>query len=289
MSARTLVILAVFGGIILTGVAVGCRAAWSDATGLFRDPGALLRSMLSMNVVAPILASIIAVAFNLHLAVKIALVACSVSPMPPFLPTKAMGAGGERSYVIGLLVAASLLSIVIVPLALNVLGWMFGVPLDISPLRIARSVGISVLLPLLAGMTLRWIAPAQAARLAKPIGVVATVLLALGVIAVLIKTGPDMWALIGNRSLVAMAVFVVGALATGHALGGPVEGDRVALALSTASRHPGVPVAIAAVNFPNQPLVVPAVLMLVIVATAVSVPYLKWIGHRGVTVPGAAV
>jgi BASS family bile acid:Na+ symporter len=286
MTSRTLVIVAVFGGIILTGVAVGCRAAWSDATSLFRKPAWLIRSMLSMNVLAPIVASIVAVGFDLQPPVKIALIACSVSPMPPFLPKKAMGAGGEKAYVIGLLVAASLLSIVIVPLALNVFEWVFGVPLDISPLRIARSVGISVLVPLAAGMTIHQLAPAVAARVAKPIGIVATVLLVIGVLAVAIKTGPDMRALVGNRSLVAMTVFAVVALLIGHALGGPLEGDRATLALSTASRHPGVPVAIASANFPNQPLVVPAVLMLVIVATVVSIPYLKWIAHTGVTVPG---
>ncbi|HKV98239.1 MAG TPA: hypothetical protein VJN96_00375 [Vicinamibacterales bacterium] len=286
MTARTLVIAAVFGGIILTGVAVGCRAAWSDATSLFRNPVWLFRSMLSMNVVAPIVASIVAVGFHLEPPVKIALVACSVSPMPPFLPKKAMGAGGERSYVIGLLVAASLLSIVIVPLTLEFFEWVSGVPLDISPLRIARSVGLSVLLPLGVGMTIHQLAPALAARVAKPIGIVATVLLAVGVLAVAIKTGPDMWELVGNRSLVAMTVFALVALLVGHALGGPLEGDRATLALSTASRHPGVPVAIASANFPNQPLVVPAVLMIVIVATIVSIPYLKWIAHTGMTVPG---
>src|SRR5262249_4506717 len=120
MPALGPVMIALLGGIVLTGVAVGCRAAWSDATWLFRDPGALVPAMLSMFIVAPILASTVAVAFNLHPAVKIALVASSVSPMPPFLPTKAMGAGGERRYVIGLLVAASVLSVLFVPLALDI-------------------------------------------------------------------------------------------------------------------------------------------------------------------------
>jgi BASS family bile acid:Na+ symporter len=289
MSAHALVILALFGGIVLTGVAVGCRATWSDATALFRDPGALVRSMLSMNVIAPILASIVSFVFDLHPAVRIALVASSVSPVPPFLPTKAIGAGGERSYVIGLLVAASVLSIFFVPFALDVFEWAFNVPLDISSLKIARTVGLTVLLPLAAGLVLRQLAPALADRIAKPIGVVASVLLIAGVVVVLIQQGPGMWTLVGNRSLLAMAVFVAAALAVGHVLGGPVEGDRAALALSTASRHPGVPIAIATANFPNQTLVIPAVLMFAIVGAVVAAPYLKWIAHTSVTVPGAKV
>ena len=286
MSARALVMTALFGGIVLTGVAVGCRAAWSDATALLRDRGALVRSMLSMFIIAPVLASLVATTFNLHPAVKIALVASSVSPVPPFLPTKAMGAGGERRYVIGLLVAASVLSIFFVPLALDIFGLALAVPLEISPLKIARTVSITVLLPLAAGMLLRRFAPVLADRFARPIGITATALLGLGAVAILVKAGPGMWALVGNRSLLAMAVFAAGALAVGHLLGGPIEGDRAALALSTASRHPGVPIAIAAVNFPDQPLVVPAVLMFAIVGMVLAVPYLKWIAHAGVTVPG---
>ena len=286
MSARALVMASLFGGIVLTGVAVGCRATWSDATALLRDRGALIRSMLSMFIVAPILASLVAMAFDLHPAVKIALVASSVSPVPPFLPTKAMGAGGERRYVIGLLVAASVLSIFFVPIALDVFEIVFAVPLEISPLKIARTVSITVLLPLAAGMLLRRFAPELANRFAKPIGIIATALLGFGVVAILAKEGPGMWALVGNRTLLAMAVFAAAALAVGHLLGGRIEGDRAALALSTASRHPGVPIAIAAVNFADQPLVVPAVLMLALVGMVVAAPYLKWIAHAGVTVPG---
>jgi BASS family bile acid:Na+ symporter len=245
--------------------------------------------MLSMFIVAPILASIVAATFDLHPAVKIALVASSVSPVPPFLPTKAIGAGGERQYVIGLLVAASVLSILFVPLALDVFELVFALPLEISPLRIARTVSITVLLPLAAGMLLRRFAPALADRFAKPLGIIATALLGLGVVAILAKEGPGMWALVGNRTLLAMAVFAAAALAVGHLLGGRIEGDRAALALSTASRHPGVPIAIAAVNFPDQHLVVPAVLMLALVGMIVAAPYLKWIGHAGVTVPGGTV
>lgn len=289
MSVQALVMAALFGGIILTGVAVGCRAAWSDATALFRDPGALVRAMLSMNVVAPILAAGLALGFNLHPAVKIALVASSVSPVPPFLPKKAMGAGGQRRYVIGLLVAAALLSIVFVPLMLNVFEWVFGVPLDVSPLKIAKTMSITVILPLIAGLTFRQFAPALAERFAQPIGTVATLLLLAGALALLIKEGPGMWALVGQRSLIAIVIFVVVALAAGHLLGGPVEGDRSALALCTASRHPGVPIAIAAANFPEQTLAVPAVLMFALVGAIVSIPYLKWVAHSGVTVPGAQV
>ena len=121
--------------------------------------------------------------------------------------------------MIGLLVAASVLSIFFVPLALDVFELVFNVPLEISPLRIARTVSITVLLPLGAGMLLQRFAPALADRFAKPIGITATALLGVGAIALLAKEGPGMWALVGNRTLLAMAVFAAAAIAAGHVLG----------------------------------------------------------------------
>ena len=63
-------------------------------------------------------------------------------------------------------------------------------------------------------------------------------------------------------------------------LGGPDPDDRAVLALATASRHPGVALAIASANFPGQTLVPAAVLWYLIVSALVSIPYLTWRQRR---------
>jgi bile acid:Na+ symporter, BASS family len=50
------------------------------------------------------------------------------------------------------------------------------------------------------------------------------------------------------------------------------------LALATSSRHPGVALAIASTNFPDQKLVLPAVFLFMIAGAILSIPYVKW--HR---------
>jgi BASS family bile acid:Na+ symporter len=67
---------------------------------------------------------------------------------------------------------------------------------------------------------------------------------------------------------------VVG-LVVGHVLGGPDADDRAVLALATATRHPGVALAIATEIFPTQKLVAPALILYVIVGAISSVPYIK--------------
>src|SRR6185436_4971331 len=79
----------------------------------------LIRALLSMNVLMPLTALAVGAPFDLHPAVKIALVVLSVSPTPPVLPKKALKAGGTEAYTIGLLVAAAALSIVVIPLSME--------------------------------------------------------------------------------------------------------------------------------------------------------------------------
>jgi hypothetical protein len=77
----------------LTVFALGLKVIPRDLTHLFRNPGLLFRSLLAMNVVMPLVAASLVEAFQLQPVVKIALVALSLSPVPPKLPKKELTAG----------------------------------------------------------------------------------------------------------------------------------------------------------------------------------------------------
>ena len=236
----------------------------------------LARSLLPMYVVMPILAALLAGRFGLRPPVKIALVALSVSPVPPLLPRRTMRAGGESSYMFGLLVAAALLAIVILPLELESIGLAFGVPLRAPAAAMIKLLAITVIAPLGAGMVARSLAPELGRRIAKPILVIAMVMLAGGIIPVLFKAWPAIVSLVGDGTLAATAAFIVAGLAAGHLIGGPAPEHRTVLALSTAFRHPGIAVAIAQTNFPEQKLVVAAVLLYLLVSAVLAIPYVAW-------------
>jgi BASS family bile acid:Na+ symporter len=276
----TLLPLAIRASIVLAVFGLGLGASPQDASYLFRRPRQLLRSLLPMNVVMPLVASALAAAFALHPAVKIALVELAVSPVPPILPRKQLKAGGHASYAIGLLVAAALLAIVFVPLAVGLLGWAFGKSVHVPMPIVAKLVTLTVLAPLTAGVLVRHVAPSFATRAAGPISTVSTVLLVAAVLPILVVSGPAILSLIGNGTLAALAAFCVVGLAVGHRLGGPSPAERVVLALATASRHPGVSVAVASATFPDQKLAAPAVALYLVVATIVSAIYLAWFRRR---------
>ena len=243
MSSTAIVILTLKISIVLFVFSFGMKATLADATFLFRRPDKLLSALVSMYMVMPLFAVVIAQAFDLPPVVKVALVAFSISPIPPLVPNKALIGGGRQSYAVGLLVAGSVLSIILVPLAMEIFQVVFGIPLQMTPRSVAALVLMSVLGPLAAGIAVRSAAPAFAARVAGPLGTLSMVLLVLCCVPVLISEWRQFGLLIGNGTFVAFAAFAIVGLFIGHMLGGPRFEDREVLALYTSARHPAVAIA----------------------------------------------
>jgi BASS family bile acid:Na+ symporter len=280
MSSSAIIMLAVKASLMLTVLAVGLRSKPGDATYLVRHPGLLARSVLAMNVLMPLLALWIAIVFALHPAVKLALIALTLSPVPPFLPNKMVRSGGHGSYVVGLFVAASLAAVVVVPVSVALLGSLFGLPFRMPPVEIATLVGASLLLPIALGIAIRRLAPIGAARAAGLVTRLATIVLVVALIPLLTSSWPAMRSLLGDGTLAAIVVMTLAGLGVGHLLGGPNRGDRVVLALATASRHPAVAISILTANFPHERVVPAAVVLALIVSAIVSVPYTAWTKRR---------
>jgi len=233
-----------------------------------------------MYVLMPLFAIAVVLLFDLNPVVKIALVALSVSPIPPLLPNKMLKKGASDSYAIGLLMAAGLLATVVVPLSMELLKEVFNVPLQMTIASVAKLIFATILLPIGLGVAFSGIAPALAERLAKPISQIAGVGLLVATVMILFGAAPAIWTLIGNGTVIGLAAFVLVGLAIGHFLGGPKPENRIALAISTSSRHPGVAIAIAAANFPEQKLATAAVLLYLLVGAVVSIPYHRWMKRQ---------
>src|ERR1051325_2472887 len=82
MNLAALISLGLKVSIVLLVFGLGLRVNAQDTIYLLRRTGLLWRSLLAMNVVMPLVAVALVAAFDLHPAVKLALVALSVSPVP---------------------------------------------------------------------------------------------------------------------------------------------------------------------------------------------------------------
>jgi BASS family bile acid:Na+ symporter len=276
MSLMQWIGLAVKASLITIVFCVALKTERGDLISLLRRPGLWLRSVLAMNIIMPVIAALLAGALALNRQIEVALVALAVSPVPPILPNKLMKAGASRAYSVALLAFSALVAIVLIPVTIDLLGRVFGKEVGIPPVAILKVVATSVLAPLLAGVMVRELAPRLAEKIAGPLALVSNILLAAAFVPVLIVAWPQLMEQVGNFTLVAIIVLVLVGLLVGHVLGGPDPGDRTALALSTASKHPGVAIAVAGILVPQDKSVAMAVLLAFLVGIIATAPYTKW-------------
>jgi BASS family bile acid:Na+ symporter len=280
MTALELIHLAIPVSMGLIVLSLGMRCTPSEALFLVREPGLLARSILSMNVLMPIAAGLLMAVTGVSEPVKIALIALAVSPVPPILPNKQLKLVTRDAYIYGLLVATSILSILLVPLSLRLIGGPFSREVFVDPSVVARSVAISVLVPLAIGILARQMWPDAVERFSRVIGTSGDLTLVAGLVFVLFSGRHAFAALLGDGTLAVCIVLSLIGLLIGHWLGGRNEDDRTVLALATASRHPGVAIAIAGAVFPGQKAIAVAVLLYMLVGVIASVPYTRWRKRR---------
>ncbi len=81
---------------------------------------------------------------------------------------------------------------------------------------------------------------------------------------------------IGSGAALSIAMVVVIAIAAGHWLGGPDPDERSTLALASAMRHPGIAMAIASLNVPEEPRVPAAIILYLLIAAIATSVYGAW-------------
>jgi BASS family bile acid:Na+ symporter len=229
----------------------GLGARFSDVAALLHRPGLLARSLFAVLVVAPALAVALVSVFDLKHEVAIALVALSISPLPPLLPSRGERAGGRPEYGLGLVLLLAVLGVPIIMVSAAILQEVFGREYLSTPWAIARLLALTMVAPLVAGMALARISPLTAQRLERPLEKVQRWLLPIAMIVLLISAAPDIVALIGNHTLSVMGIFVVGTFAAGHLLGGSDRKYAAVLAFATSCRHPATALTLASANFPG--------------------------------------
>jgi len=253
-------------------LAIGMLSTKKEITYLWRRPKLLFRSLLAMYILVPLAAivfiSIVPVAAGLKLAVFV----LAISAGAPLLPKKLMGLGSDE-YVLSLVVTASVLAIVTVPVWAAALSPLFGKESQLAPTAVALLIFKSFLLPLICGMLVRRFFPNNAESIADKILTVAGLVLSVSAI-ILLLTNWQLLMKAGWPALLVLAGLTLISLIIGHLMGGDQPGERTALAVSCATRHLGLAIMVAAaVPGPKTAVFVAAY---IVSSAVVAIPYLKW-------------
>src|SRR5262249_56105474 len=146
-------------------------------------------------------------------------------------------APGQFAYARGLFFASIVLSVVLTPLAVELIQLIFGGDVHVDPLTVAKVVLGSVLLPLGIGFAIAQWWPA-AKRWNSASQTVSSVVLAMCSVALLAVVRSHLGPVIRECTLPAIVIIVLMGLAVGHFFGGPGGDDRTRLPLATGARHP---------------------------------------------------
>jgi BASS family bile acid:Na+ symporter len=266
---KLLIVASVVGSVF----SLALRSHPQDALYLFRRPALALRALVAMFLIVPIATLGLVVVLAPGPVVAITLLVLSLSPVPPLLPKKQAKAGAEASYDTGLLISAAIVSLLVMPIGLDLFSGFFQRAIAPVPLSgMVITLAITIVAPLAAGLAAQAVIKDRDRQtwLADVIGKGSGIILIVCALVLVAFLFPSLSKVVGGGALVAIVAMILVGLAAGWALGGPPSTNKPALALAAASRHPGIAIGVINASFPEEGDAVLAVIVFLLANTVVT-------------------
>jgi BASS family bile acid:Na+ symporter len=253
---------------------VGLGVVPGEFLWLWRRPTLMLKALFAVLVAVPAIAFLVARLLDLPRAAEAGLMVMAISPGAPVALQRSLGAGGHRSFAPGLQITVALTAVLSMPVSIAALDQVYSASASVDPWLLMKQVFTAQLLPLGLGVVVGRYYPAAAARL-KPrlLGIWRVLLILLAILALVGFWGAIVRA--GPAVAIGAALVTLGAIAVGHALGGPDPTTRTAVGITSAARNPGLALLVVAVNG-APPAVKVTVLSYIVVSAVAILPYMLW-------------
>jgi len=235
----------------------------------------VILALLANFVLVPLLAYGITLLLPLDQSLEVGLIVLSTVAGAPFLVKEVQAAKGNLSLGVGLMFLLMIVTIFYVPLVLPLL--LPGI--EVNPWDIAKSLIMTMLLPIVLGLLIRANAPEDAQHWAPVMNKVSGVALLLMLVTALGVNISNIIDLIGSFGFLALLLFVVGSLVIGFLLGGRDPAVRSVIGLGTAQRNVAAAILVSTLNFPGT-MTIPFVLVASIVLPLILIPVARWLGKR---------
>jgi bile acid:Na+ symporter, BASS family len=252
----------------------GLRTHITDLKYFLSRQGLLLRSLISVDVLVPLIALVLILLIKPAKSTAIGLLLMASSPAAPMVLKKITKASGKHEFAISLHVVLAFLAIITTPVTLYILSSVSEYNLAISPMAVAKAVGFSILLPILAGAIIRWIFPALAEFMIRPLEIFSNIISLLLAIIVLLFTY-QMLLMLDITSYVVIALMIIGAMAAGHLMARGQPDEQATLALESATRNPGLALLIAS-TYVSLEKAMPVLIPYLITSTIIGFIYVRY-------------
>ena len=253
--------------VVSSMLAVGLSLTVREIVTPLRNGKLLTLAVFANFVLMPLAAILIGRVLQLAEPLGVALIILGAAAGAPFLPKLASVAEGNLAFSVGLMVLLMVLTVGYMPVVMPLL--LQGVSVD--PMKIARSLVLLMLLPLLFGLVVRARAAGVAGRAASALNRVSSASLALMMVLMVITNARNIVSLFGTRGILASIVFLLVGIAVGWLLGGSTREMKSVLALGTAQRNIAAALVVGGQNF-DDPTVVVMIAVVAIVGLAVLMP-----------------
>lgn len=250
--------LAVLAFVVLCLLGMGLELKLREVLAPLRNLRLVLAALLVNFLLAPLLAFGIATLFRLQPPHATGLILLGSAAGAPFLPKLALLARGDVAYAVALMLLLTVGTILFLPLGLPLL--IPGVAVD--SWGIARSLLITMLVPLMAGMVLHSRGERWAQRLKPILGLLSNLCLLLALLLLISLNAQAMASTVGSGASAAAILFVALTCLAGYLLGGSREETKRVLGLGTGQRNIPAALVVATGNFTD-----PQVTLMLIVAT----------------------
>jgi predicted Na+-dependent transporter len=264
--------------VVTSMLALSFKLSIQQMTQPLKDIRLVILALLANFVLVPLLALAIIKVFPLDQTLQIGVLLLGTAAGSPFIPKLVQGARGNVPYSVGLMFLIMVVSIFYIPVVLPLL--LPGV--EINPWDIAKSLIVTMLIPLVIGILIKLHSPDVADHWEPVMSKISSVsILVVWVVGFGLNLS-NILNFIGTSGIGAMALLIVGSLVIGFLLGGRDPGVRTAMGLSTATRNGAAALLVATQNFSGTDTL-PFLLVGFVLMILILLPSAKLLGKRAET------
>ena len=226
-------------------LAMGLEVKFAAVTGSVSPVHRVVMGLLANYALVPVVTVALLYLFQANPMVSAGFLILAVCPGAPFGPKAASLAKGDTGWAIGMMVILAGLSAILSPALLGLLlAWVAPESeLNIDYVAIVRTLLVTQLLPLAAGLAIHHWLPKLTDKIVKPVSLTANIML-LALVGIILAVQFETLAAIRLRGWTGMALLFVASLAIGWVCGGTEGAIRRALAVTTSCRNAAVSLAI---------------------------------------------
>ena len=202
--------------VVASMLAMGLSLTTAQIIQPLKNARLVILALLANFVLVPLLALVITIVVPLDESLQVGLIVLSTVAGAPFLVKEVQAAKGNLALGVGLMFLMMVVTIFYVPIVLPLL--LPGV--EVNPWDIAKSLIVTMLIPIVLGLLIRSGSPEDAQHWAPLLNKVSGIALLVMLVTGLGLNISNIISLIGSNGFLALILFVVGSLAIGIVLGG---------------------------------------------------------------------